>query len=181
MLLADIKEIYDDKARIVSRLVIYAKRWRQWRVRPWPEWRASRGSSPKPITPNQLARLLKPFLIMPDNVRIGNRVHKGYMRHRFEDGMGSLCRASGGLRTATGLRACAAGTSTPFQSATPEPDVAVQKCEKSMTPSDCSGVAVQKGDNAPSRMNGDDHPGLSWRVIEQITRDIEEWISGSQR
>lgn len=90
--------------------------------------------------------------------------------------MGSVCRASGSLRTATTHNACAAGTSTPVQSATPDPDVAVQKCEKSNNDGPCSGVAVQKGDNAPSRVDGDDQFGLSWRVIDQMTRDIEEYV-----
>ncbi len=48
--------------------------------RPWPEWKAGR-----PITPNQLARLLKPFRICPATIRTSLGTAKGYMRTAFDD------------------------------------------------------------------------------------------------
>ena len=54
--------------------------------RPWAEWRASKGASPKPLTPNQLARLLKPFGIVTNTtIRVGTRTPKGYHRHQFDE------------------------------------------------------------------------------------------------
>ena len=44
----------------------------------WHEWRGG-----KPITQNQLARLLKPYGIAPDRVRIGGRQVRGYLRAWF--------------------------------------------------------------------------------------------------
>ena len=46
----------------------------------WAEWQ--RG---KPITQAQLARLLKPFHIFPDQIWIGGHQLRGYRRSQFED------------------------------------------------------------------------------------------------
>jgi Protein of unknown function (DUF3631) len=46
----------------------------------WSEWRSG-----KPITQAQLARLLKPFRIFPEQVRIGGRQVRGYHRSLFAD------------------------------------------------------------------------------------------------
>lgn len=44
----------------------------------WAEWKAG-----KPITQMQLARLLKPYGISPEPVRIGTRQVRGYLRAHF--------------------------------------------------------------------------------------------------
>jgi putative DNA primase/helicase len=46
----------------------------------WAEWRHG-----KPVTQAQLARLLKPFRIFPEPVRIGGQQVRGYRRSQFED------------------------------------------------------------------------------------------------
>jgi putative DNA primase/helicase len=46
----------------------------------WSEWRSG-----KPITQAQLARLLKPFHISPEQIRIDGRQVRGYLRARFVD------------------------------------------------------------------------------------------------
>jgi Protein of unknown function (DUF3631) len=48
---------------------------------PWAEFNQG-----KPLTPSTLARLLKPFDITPRDIRIGDRILKGYERNSFEDG-----------------------------------------------------------------------------------------------
>lgn len=48
--------------------------------RPWPEYRHG-----KPITPAQLAAVLKPFGIFPDSIRIGDKTPKGYKLSDFHD------------------------------------------------------------------------------------------------
>jgi hypothetical protein len=48
--------------------------------RPWAEWRAG-----KAITPTGVARLLAPFKIFPETIRIGDRTPKGYKFAQFED------------------------------------------------------------------------------------------------
>jgi putative DNA primase/helicase len=46
----------------------------------WAEWRSG-----KPITQAQLARLLKPFRVVPEQVRMGGQQVRGYRRSQFED------------------------------------------------------------------------------------------------
>ena len=48
--------------------------------RPWQDWKAGR-----PITPNQLARLLAPFGIKPKTMRVTKEPVKGYERSDFND------------------------------------------------------------------------------------------------
>ena len=47
---------------------------------PWVEWRGE-----KPLTKNKLSRLLEPFGIKSDSVRIGPSTPKGYYLRQFED------------------------------------------------------------------------------------------------
>ena len=46
----------------------------------WAEWKSG-----KPLTQNQLARLLKPLHIFPGPVRVEGRQVRGYLRTQFED------------------------------------------------------------------------------------------------
>ncbi|MDD3288854.1 MAG: DUF3631 domain-containing protein [Alphaproteobacteria bacterium] len=82
LLLADIKEIFDEKKEdrlrsgsIVNKLVLLEER-------PWDEWK--RG---KPITPHQLSYLLKAFSIRSQTLRFGHdpKPAKGYLRSQFEE------------------------------------------------------------------------------------------------
>ena len=79
-LLADIRAIFSERgvdrlpsAKLVEHLAAIEGR-------PWAEWKAGRS-----ITANGLARLLGPFGIAPDTIRIGDRTMKGYLLARFED------------------------------------------------------------------------------------------------
>jgi hypothetical protein len=49
--------------------------------RPWAEY----GRQAKPISKNQIARLLKSFGIRPGTKRDGKETFKGYYRSQFED------------------------------------------------------------------------------------------------
>lgn len=46
----------------------------------WAGWDRGRG-----LKPYSLARLLRPFDILPQNIRLGEKVSKGYLRKSFED------------------------------------------------------------------------------------------------
>jgi hypothetical protein len=48
--------------------------------RPWSEWRKG-----KPISPNQLARLLRPFGVSSRNLRCSTGVLKGYVAEDFHE------------------------------------------------------------------------------------------------
>jgi 5S rRNA maturation endonuclease (ribonuclease M5) len=110
--------------------------------RPWAEL----GRSRKPLTQNRLARLLKPLLIAPDNIRIGDKVPKGYLLERFKDAfLRYLGPGGGAFEPLHRHNAGEMGTSAVFQTATVETDVAVRKCEKPANDGACGGVADQKG------------------------------------
>src|SRR5262249_55849472 len=111
----------------------------------WAEYNRRTG---KPITVNQLARLLKGFHIAPDSVRIGDRTPKGYYRSQFEPEWDRYLTGTPLYEAQHRNKPTAAGTSDLFQSATGESDVADEKCEKPLSDGLCCGVAVEKG-NTP--------------------------------
>jgi Protein of unknown function (DUF3631) len=47
--------------------------------RPWAEW----GRQQKPISPNQLAKLLRRFGVSPQVIRIGDETPRGYLLEQF--------------------------------------------------------------------------------------------------
>jgi putative DNA primase/helicase len=176
MLLADIRAAFD--AAAVDRLASaeLCATLAAMEGRPWPEWSASKGAAPKPLTPNQLARLLKPFGVISDNVRIGSRVPKGYHRQQFAEVFERYLAAEGVSEPLQRYKRTAAGTSPTFQSATATPDVAFQKCEKPLGPSDCSGVAVQKGGGGLTGANGE-----LWPPVDRSCRQCDGTLDGTER
>jgi putative DNA primase/helicase len=79
-LLADLRELLKGVDRIRSADLVL--KLTAMEDRPWPEW----GKSRQPITQTQIARLLKPFDIIPGTQRFGpNETAKGYTRDQFED------------------------------------------------------------------------------------------------
>src|SRR5262249_4123340 len=77
--------------------------------------------------------------------RKGDRVHKGYVFKHFEDAFTRYLPPEGASEPLQRYNADETGTSDLFQTATPDPDVADRKCEKSANDGPCSGVAVAKG------------------------------------
>jgi hypothetical protein len=77
-LLRDIRDILEDHDRIRS--VELVDKLTAMKDRPWSEM----PYSGKPITQLQLAKLLKPYGVRPEQVRFGELTFKGYMRQRFE-------------------------------------------------------------------------------------------------
>jgi Protein of unknown function (DUF3631) len=146
-LLADIKQAFDDKAvdRLASAEICEVLNAMEGR--PWADWKASHGASPRPLAPNQLARLLKAFHIAPDTLRIGDRTPKGYYRHRFDEAWQRYLASEGAPEPQHRNKHNEIRTSGTFQSATPENNVADGKCEKPFNDEPCCGVAVQKGGN----------------------------------
>jgi putative DNA primase/helicase len=144
MLLADIKNEFAARktdqlpsASLVAALV-------EIEGRPWAEYRKG-----KPLTQNQLARALKPIGIVPENIRVGDKVPKGYLLARFEEAFARYLD-EGGFEPLHRYNADATGTFESFQTATQETDVAVRKREKPNNDGHCSGVAVQKGESVQS-------------------------------
>jgi hypothetical protein len=114
--------------------------------RPWSEWKGG-----KPITANQLARLLAPFKVVPDSIRVGDKTPKGYYRSHFED---AFIRYLGDSETQHRNNASAAGTSSDFQSATDDPCCGSKNDDLSHSPNGCCGVAVQKPESGECEQCG---------------------------
>jgi hypothetical protein len=55
---------------------------------PWGEW-----SHGKPLSPGKLARLLKPFEVSPETVRLGDKTPRGYLVEQFQEAFRRYLRA----------------------------------------------------------------------------------------
>jgi putative DNA primase/helicase len=139
--------------------------------RPWADGLGK--NRDKPLTQNRLARMLKPLGIAPDNIRIGNKVPKGYRLSRFEEAFSRYLSPEGASEPLDRYSADEMGTSEPSQSATTEPNVAVRKCEKSNNDGPSSGVAVEKGGSGEMRANGGGW-GLSERRIRELAEQYQD-------
>jgi putative DNA primase/helicase len=153
MLLADIKAIFDEgKERLWSEEL--AEALAAMEGRPWAEF----GKARKPITKNQLAGLLDDFHIKPENVRVGDKVKKGYRKHQFSDAWQRYLAPNtehGVSETLQRYNADEVDTSCTFQNATHKPDVAFQKCEKGPSNGHCSGVADRNSDTGGHDVSDD--------------------------
>jgi hypothetical protein len=81
MLLADVRAIFDDPSVDKVPSVNLCVRLAELQDRPWPE--ANKG---RPITPTQLAAMLKPFGVRSGTIRMDSgETPKGYHRSSFQD------------------------------------------------------------------------------------------------
>ena len=159
LLLADIRTIAKGKVQMASADLV--KELVASEGRPWAEM----GKAGKPLTQNKLARMLKPLGIAPENIYVGDEKRpKGYVFKHFEEAFTRYLPPEGASEPLKRYNADETGTSDLFQTAQPNPDVAVRKCEKSNNDGPCSGVAVAKGGSSEkthvrtTRAKSDDLP-----------------------
>lgn len=137
-LLADIQEILTEsekkekrkRERIASAELVDALR--EIEDSPWGEW-----SKGKPLTTHGLARLLRPFGILPRLTR-ENGVFRGYFRDDFADAFSRYPR----LQTVQPLQGNIDAAPSDFQSVTP---VTIRKSETTTKNAGCNGVTLEKG------------------------------------
>jgi hypothetical protein len=157
MLLADIKAAFDEHEvdRLSSTDVCTALN--NMEGKPWGDWKG------KELTPNQLARLLKPFAITTNTtIRVGSKTAKGYHRHQFEEVWQRYLAREGGQgadERSQGNNADEMGTSSTFQKVTAESDVTFQTCEKPPSNGHCYRVTDENEDRGGSgaRVGGESH------------------------
>lgn len=79
-LLADLRAMFEEQQtdRLASKEICEALALME--DRPWPEWKVG-----KPIITRQLAKLLKPFGIVPSTIRTDHGTPKGYRLEQFKD------------------------------------------------------------------------------------------------
>jgi|GEM_PF-2551128 len=94
-LLTDIKHIFEEKGadRLISADLLQALNAIE--DAPWAD------IDHKPLTANKLARLLKPYGVMPKNIRQGKTVPKGYIAEEFADAWRRYAPAVTSTSTAT--------------------------------------------------------------------------------
>jgi putative DNA primase/helicase len=168
-LLADIKATFEEKQADRLSSTDMCEALIALEGRPWAEWKAG-----KALTPNQLARLLKPFHVISDTIRVGSKVAKGYYRHHFEEAFQRYLAALGVYETLQRNKPTATGTSAPFQNVTSEAGVTFRKHEKPLRPSDCYGVTFQKGENGleviSGQGDGPEQPADDLKIPEFLRR-----------
>jgi putative DNA primase/helicase len=174
LLLGDIRNIFTEQkvARITSLDLVESLK--EIEGRPWAEY----GKSRKPISQNQLARLLKgPGLaIAPDVLRAGEKRGRGYLLSQFTEAFERYLSPEGGAQPCSRDKCDEMGTSGPSPTVTLENDVTVEKCEKSNNDGLCHAVTVQKGgtgEEAHIPPGNGGVPGMSGRTIDAYA----EWYS----
>lgn len=149
-LLSDICLVFDTKGvdRIPSAELAAALA--EIETSSWGEW-----SHGKPISAAKVARLLRPYGITPHNVRIGEKILKGYEEGNFTDAWKRYLRASNPLpgtypdpEAATPLQASVHADFRDVQAATGDENVAAPKCDIPDKNAPCSGVAVSQATRA---------------------------------
>jgi putative DNA primase/helicase len=147
--------------------------------RPWAEL----GRNRKPLTQNGLARRLKPLAITSENIRIGDKVPKGYLLVWFQEAFSRYLGSEGASEPLQRNNADEMGTSAGFQTATADPDVAVGKSEKSNNDGLCYGVAVGKGGKGNGRASSlsSDGLGISTRRIVGLSDEYQERAYANSR
>ena len=149
--LEDIRAIFDVSSddRLFSEEV--AERLHEFEDRPWSEY----GRQRKPITKNQISRILRPFKINPTTVRRGERTGKGYKIEQFHDafarylqlGQNSARRPDSPIQTVTTSQPRDTAAFGPNQTVTIDPDVTVWNRRKPAVDKGCDGVTVEIREN----------------------------------
>jgi hypothetical protein len=98
---------------------------------PWVEWKEG-----KPLTKTKLSRLLAPFGINSETIRIGSVTVKGYHLHRFEDAFERYIS----FQNVTTSQAYSHSDKYDFQNVTSENHVTFQNGENPLCPNDCDVV-----------------------------------------
>lgn len=138
MLLADVRAMFAERDTDKIASAEMCSTLHALEGRPWAEWKNG-----KPITPNQLARLLKPFAIISGTIRTQGGTPKGYQLHQFADAFERYLMPQGVPEAPQRHNADGTGTSAAFRNATPQADVADGKREKPLHHNGCGVVAAK--------------------------------------
>lgn len=145
LLLQDMQRIFAQQKADVLSSENLAQTLHTLEERPWPEY----GRQRKPISPPQIARLLKPFEIRPKTFRIGNATPKGYALDACQDAFQRYISPLNPLdtpsQTATPQQSNNDAAKHENQTATHPPYVADRKSQNTAPILTCCGVAVQEG------------------------------------
>lgn len=138
-LLADIRDLFEDRKtdRLFSEAIV--EHLHTLEDRPWPQW----GKSQKPITKNQVARLLNPFKIKPRQLWITGKNERGYEIKQLTE---TFARYLPPFQTARPLDASNGAASGEIQTAREKENLAVENQPKPKPGAGSSGLADRIGD-----------------------------------
>jgi hypothetical protein len=143
-LLSDIRRVFDEHGASRLSSAALAGALAEIETSPWGEW-----SHGKPISTAKVARLLRPFAITPHNVRIGDKIPKGYERDDFSDAWKRYLRAPDAIprpypdsQDATTLRANIDAGCRTILTTSSDAGLALSKCEIASKKAHCGDVAV---------------------------------------
>jgi hypothetical protein len=141
ILLADIRDAFNDRKvdRFASAALVEVLHGIEGRS--WAEY----GKAAKPISPNQLARLLRPFKVVSGTIRTAIGTCKGYYLQQFTDAFDRYLSREGASETSQRHNADGSSTSTAFQNVTPDTDVTFRKFEKPLRHNGCDVVTDENG------------------------------------
>lgn len=147
-LLADIRRVFDEQRtdRLASKEM--CERLAHIEGRPWAEF----GRNQKPISPNQLANLLREFEIAPRGVRLGDATPKGYLLDDFADVFSCYSQDNGQSKRNNATTPARIGENAIFQSATPEPCCVSENGTLTNKNGACCSVALQKAETVPEKV-----------------------------
>jgi hypothetical protein len=147
-LLADICHVFDTMGmdRLASKTL--CERLAEIEGRPWAEF----GKNQKPISPNQLANLLREFGIASRGVRIGDATPKGYLRDDFADAFSCYLPDNGDSKRHSATAPASMGDNSLLQSATPEPCCVSENAASPHAGADCCGVAFPKAETTEKKV-----------------------------
>ena len=136
-LLADIREAFNGHDRMSSKGLVEALTGMD--DRPWAEWRHG-----KPLTPNGLARLLKPFGIKSELIRKGQKVFRGYKKEMFKEAFIRYLGPDPPTQSVTTLQSHKINKLGQNQSVTKDEPVTLSDEYKYLKSLDCNSVTFAK-------------------------------------
>jgi putative DNA primase/helicase len=143
LLLADLRDLFDERhtdrlasADIVATLVARDDR-------PWAEL----GKAHRPLTKAGLARLLRPFGIAPDSIRIGDETPKGYLQKQFDDAFSRYLATFPLSERNNATTQRPVGGTGDFANATDDPCCGSKNAESPYGENGCCTVADEKPQN----------------------------------
>jgi Protein of unknown function (DUF3631) len=178
-LLADLRTVYTDKESIVSCAIpaglptkVILPELCKLEAAPWGDIKG------KPLSDNQLARRLRHYDIKSKNLRPhGENECKGYLLADLADAWRRYLPPSE-KPVATVASVASEQFQADFVTAATSEAVA-EGVEPSQPPTenpDKPGFATAPTAATPFPGNGDDTPGLSWRAVDQVVRQVEDWV-----
>ena len=159
-LLGDIRKIFQEHGSDSLPSKAIAEGLHAMEDQRWPEY----GRSGKPISVNQIARLLRPFRITPGTIRRGVETSKGYKLASFNDVFTRYLPP----QTVTLAQTSIDAGLSPIPDRHNSQNVTVENSPKAAPAVTCAGVTVEKGGGGPSK-------SFSFEDDPEERAAIQEW------